>query len=510
MNETRRIGGILTRKYGAVFYLVFGILLALATTAILFLWGEDELVEYAVYFAVGAALLYGLSAVCIAAGVFNYRRKEMPRGKAIALFLTGLVLLAGSGAGIGWYAWDQLVPKPYELYPRQYAIQYDPAFTFSTQYGDLNQTVEKLYASFWPSGNPTDPDGYAWGESYVDRGFVHMYNATKNETYLWPLLNRTDTVLANSDRNGDGVPGYGTAGYTGGVYVEYIVWDGVILMPLAQIANIIKANVTQWLNGSMQARALNYINTCEQVIQKWNKTHWHEPGDGTGYYVSPPENTTAIFNRINSFGLMTLQTYDFTGNATYLAMAQKMARFFKQHLTLRTYTMDGEAREMYTWGYDWKSDNSDCSHACLDVEFAVDCYERGIVFTATDMRRLSHTFVDFVYRGRPSQTAQVELDEGFDPGVNVNHTNTFSDMVNGWTGDLNYYLVYRQAWFQLYRYHENVTLSSFVVARSLADLIRAMPTRPPYDTSLSCTYMQGLAAISYMVYVAKEPLAAWF
>ena len=68
----------------------------------------------------------------------------------------------------------------------------------------------------------------------------------------------------------------------------------------------------------------------------------------------------------------------------------------------------------------------------------------------------------------------------------------------------------RQAWFQLYRYHENVTLSSFVVARSLADLIRAMPTRPPYHTSLSATYMQGLAALRYMVYVAGEPLAAWF
>lgn len=509
MNETRQPRRDLLRRSGATFYFVFGILLALATTAILVLWDEDELVGYAIYFTTGAAVLYTLSAICIATGIINYRRVEVPRGKAAALFISGLVLVAGAASGIGWYAWDQLVPKPYELYPRQFAIQYDPAFTFSTQFGDLNQTLETLYGAIWPSGNPTDPDGYAWGESYVDRGFVHMYNATKDDKYLWPLLNRTDTIYANRDRNGDGVPGYGTGAYTDG-YVEYIVWDGVILMPLAQIANIIKANATQWANASMQARALDYIHVCEQVIQKWNKTHWREPGDGTGYYVSPPQNTTAIFNRIHAFGLMTLQTYDFTGNATYIAMVLKMARFFKQHLSLRTYTMDGEQREMYTWGYDWKSDNSDTSHACLDVEFAVECYERGIVFTATDMRRFSHTFLDFIYRGRPSQTAQVELDKDFDPDVNVNHTNTFADMVNGWTGNLNYYLVYRQAWFQLYRYHENVTLASYVVARSLADLIRAMPTRPPYNASLSATYMQGLAAIRYMVYVSQEPLAAWF
>ncbi|MEX2683820.1 MAG: hypothetical protein Q6373_019770 [Candidatus Sigynarchaeota archaeon] len=510
MNETHRARRDFLRRSGAIFYLVFGMLLALVTTAILFLWDEDELVEYWYYFVIGAVVLYGLAATCIATGIINHRRKEMPRGKAIALFLTGIVLIAGSAAGIGWYAWDRLVPKPYKLYPRQFAIQYDPSFTFSTQYGDLNQTLETLYASIWPSGNPTTPDGYAWGESYVCRGFVHMYNATRDEKYLWPLLNRTDSIYANRDRNGDGVPGYGTDTYTDGVYVEYIVWDGIVLMPLAQIANIIKRDVTLWANLSLQAKALDYISVCEQVIQKWNKTHWHEPGDGSGYYVSPPQNTTAIFNRIAAFGLMTLQSYDFTGNATYLAMATKMARFFQKYLTLRTYTMDGETREMYTWGYDWNGNNEDTSHGCIEVEFAVDCHERGIVFTATDMRRLSHTFIDFVYRGRPSQTAQLELDNNLKPPGYVNHTNTFSDMINGETGDGNYYLVLRQAWFQLYRYHENVTLASHVVARSLSDLVRAMPTRPPYHTSLSTTYMQGLAAIRHMVYVAREPLAAWF
>ena len=157
--------------------------------------------------------------------------------------------------------------------------------------------------------------------------------------------------------------------------------------------------------------------------------------------------------------------------------------------------------------YDWKGDNSDTSHACLDVEFIVESYERGVVFNSTDMRRLAHTFVDFIYRGRPSQTAEIECKDG---GAEcVNHTNTFADTVNGYTGGNNYYLSYRQSWFQLYRYHENTTLSSFVVFRSLEDLIRAMPTRPPYHTSMSGTYMQAMAAIREMIYVYKEFPVNW-
>nr|MDO8113376.1 hypothetical protein [Candidatus Sigynarchaeota archaeon] len=495
------------QKAGATLYIIIGVLCALIATTVLILWNKDELARYWYYFLAGGIILYGLAVATIAGGIKARHDEKMPPWRIKVGFVSALVILATIGGGLGYYAWDELAPKPYELFLRQFAIDYDPAYHFQTQYGDFNQTLETIFASFWNSGDPTLPDGYAWGESYMDRGFVHMLNATKDMKYLWPLLNRTESIFNNSDRNHDGIPGYGTAGYTNGTYVEYEVWDGVIIMPLAQLANIIKNTPALWGNASLQAIALKYIDLGERSIQRWNRTNWYEQGD-QGWYVTPPENTTACFNRIDAMGLMTQQVYDFTGNATYLAMVQKMARFLKAHMTLRTYTLDRESREMYSWGYDWNSDNSDTSHACLDVEFAIQCYERGFVFDATDMRRLSHTFVDFVYRGRPSQTATVEWDNSDGVRADVNHTNIFSDGVNGWTGNGNHYLVLRQAWFQLYRYHENTTLSSFVVFRSLEDLIRSIPTRPPY-TSLSATYMQAMAAIREMAYVNHEFPVNW-
>lgn len=497
-------------RTGQALVLATGIIIALAATTTLLLWNGDELVEYWYYFLPGAAVLYGIAAACILGPAKRWTLPAPDPRKARATLVSAAIVTGLLASAVGWVAWDQLVPKPLALHPREFSIEYDPAFSFATQFGDLNQTVETLYATILASANPTSPDGYAWGESYVVRGFINTYMATGDQACLWRLLNRTDAIHDNRDRNGDGVPGYGTAGYTGGVYVEYIVWDGVILAPLAKVANIIKNDPALWSNASLQAKAIAYMDTCEAVIRKWNATHWFEPGDGTGYYVSPPQNTTAIFNRINAFGLLTMQVHDYTGNATYRSMVTKMARFFKQYLVIRAYTMDGQAKEMHTWGYDWRGDNSDTSHACIDVEFAIACHERGIVFTTTDMRRFASTFVDFVYRGRPWQTAALEPVGDQDPPVHVNHTNTFADMVNGRTGGDNHYLSLREGWFQLYRYHENVSLAGFVVALSLADLVRAMPTRPPYHTSLGVTYFQCLAAIRCMAYIDGEPLAAWF
>ena len=506
MSEDRKIKRLIAlKKTGASFYIIIGILLILAATAALILWDQDELMDYIEYFIIGGIVLYGGGGVLLVAGLLNLRVREPTGAKAQALFVSGLVLLAGIPTSISLALfWEDLFPGPF-LYPRQNNIEFDAVYSFETQFGDFNTTIEMIWSSTLSSGTPKGPEGYAWGESYTMRGFVHLYNATGNQEYLDNLLNRTDTVYNNSDRNNDGIPGYGTDKYEE-TYVEYIVWDGVILMPLAQIANIIKNNITLWSNTTLQTKANNYINVCEEVIQKWNKTNWYEQ-DGKGYYVSPPENDTAIFNRIAAFGLMMYQVYDFTGNATYLTMNQKIARFMKGYFTLRTYMMNGESREMYSWGYDWNGDNSDTSHACLDLEFVIDSYERGVIYTLTDMRRFANTFVDFIYRGRPNQTAELEWNEKREEYIN--HTNTYADNVNGETGSGNHYLSLRQSWFQTYRYHENTTLASFVVLQSLEDFIRAMPTRPPYDTSISTTYLQAMAALREMAYINGESLIIW-
>ncbi len=509
--------GVKLHKLGNVLYLVLGTLIALAASAVLLFWDKDEMIEYWYYFLAGGIILYGLATWAIAGSVASYKNgtRKKTRNQVVGGVAIAAVLLGATVSGLSYAAWDIFMPEPFMMYPREHSIAFDPAFKFNTQYGNLNATIETLWATTLNSATPTSPDGYAWGESYVDRGLVTLYNSTGDVKYLYNLLNRTDTIINNSDRNNDGIPGYGTAGYTDGIYVEYIVWDGVVLLPLMQIANIIKRNASLWANASLQEKALAYANVSDTVIHKWTATHWHVDGN-RGYFVSPPENKTAIFNRINALGMLMLQVHDFIENTTRKAdlinQVTMIARFFKDHLVSRNYIMNGMNKHMYTWNYDANrlDGNSDTSHACLDVEFAIECHERGIVFDAVDMGRFANTFVDFVYRGRPNETAKIEIDKEYDPPRNVNHTNTFSDNVNGNTGNENYYMCLRDAWFKLYRYHDNVTLSSFVVARSLDDLVESMPTRPPYNTSISVTYLQCLSAIRHMAFVADEFPVDWF
>ncbi|MFX0100514.1 MAG: hypothetical protein ACFFCS_13150 [Candidatus Hodarchaeota archaeon] len=500
----------LMKRTGSTLYVIIGLLLIAVAVVALILLDPEEIMDNWELFLAGGILLFGGGGIFVISGALNYRIRKPKRAKVAGFLLSGAVVLGTLVSGVSWLAWDLFVPKPYELYPREYAIDFDPSYVFSTQYGDYNTTLETLYASQFSSNITIDPPGYAWGESYIARGFVHNYNATKDFNILLTFLNHTDTIYNNRDRNNDGIPGYGTDAYPldNPEYWEYTVWDAVITMPLLQLSNIIKNNATLWNDttlydgATLQERAINYTTMSEQIIQKWNATHWVDQGD-RGYWVIPPKNVTWSSNRFNAMGLMLLQLYDYTDNQTYLDHVYKVARFFKGILTTRSYTMDGVSKEMYTWGDGANSDTTDTSHGCLCVEFAVDCHERGIVFTSTDMRRFSHTFFDFVYKGRSYQTARVESD-------GVNHTNIYADAVNGRLADegSNHYLSLRQAWFQLYRYYENTTISSYVVFRSLEDLIRSLPYRPPY-TSLGVTYMQCLSAIREMAFVFNEFPVDW-
>ncbi|MHA1368951.1 MAG: hypothetical protein ACTSRA_04430 [Promethearchaeota archaeon] len=496
-------------KAGSIFYFICGIIIsAVATTALVF-WNEDDLKEYWYYFLIGGLILYGSSAILIFLAVRKYKIKAFKPIKVVAYFVIGLVLLTCFSSATAWLVKDQLISEIYPIHPREYPIELDGDYTFSTQYGDFNETVEKLYAGLWLDGTAGPPDSYAWGESYIQRGFVNMYLATGNISYLYTLINRTEAVYNNSDRNNDGIPGYGTGKYTEGVYTEYIVWDGVILYSLAKVANIIKNNQTLWQNATLQEKARNYIAISETVIQKWLKTNWQEDENGRGYFLSPPNNDSAIFNRIHTLGLLSFQVFDFTQNQSYLNMNTKIARFFKDHLESFWYYMNQRYKQMYIWGYDWKSRISDTSHACIDVEFAIECYKRNIVFTRDDMTRMANTFFDFIYRGRAYQTARVV----WDPDVNqeVNHTNIFADDVNGncKPGDgRNYYLCLRDPWLRLFEYYEDEVLASYIVFQSLEDLIRSMPFRAPY-TSLGVTYMQCLAAIRYWTFVSGEITRQW-
>ncbi|MHA1791676.1 MAG: hypothetical protein ACTSVI_03460 [Promethearchaeota archaeon] len=483
-----------------LFLFITGIFLAFAMTMVFIFWDTEELTRYSQYFLLVATCFYGTATILI---VLTSRKiakiKMILKSRKFRFAMTSIMTIAGfiiGGSSVLIMNW--FVPRTFQLYPREFPIEIEQSYKFETVHGNLNETIDYITKLVFNNSNYLNPDNYAWGESYYERGIIHLYNITKNITLLDHALQRMDVVLNNSDRNHDSIPGFGTDKYEDH-YVEYIVWDGMILLPLAEAATIIKNTPYLWNNTTYSSRASNYINTCEKVIKKWNDTNWIE-SQNQGYYLSPPENKTAIFNRINALGRLILQVYKFTNNKTYLKMTEKIANFFLNHLNEYTYEFFGNQKTMYSWGYDWKGKNSDTSHASIDVDFVVSCHENNITFSSIHMRKFANTFIDFVYRGRLYQTSKIETDKNLNTN---NESNIYSDYVNGYTTSLNYYKYIRQGWLKLYRYYENTTLSSYVVFTSLQDLI----TGDKYSTT---TLFQTLACIREMAFGNNEFPVRWF
>ena len=431
------------------------------------------------YYIGGGIVLFGLSLFFFFIPTLLKRRnpKEILyypdsklKRKLFGLMVLSVVIFSSLLVGISFLNEKFINTQSIVLLPREYEIEYNENYTFSTQYGNLNETSEILFPR--NQALPTNPDSYAWGEAYNLRTYTHMYNTTKNITYLNMALERMDVVYANRDVNNDSIPGYGsgTVEYTSN-YVECLVCDGVILRSLAEAANIIKNDENLWNNASYRERADNYINISDLVIARWNSEHWHEDFETNGGYWLCNHYLRPIFNRIHAFAQLVMQVYDYTGEQSYLNQIIKVARFFKSELYLKTYTspdkINGsyQQREMYHWGYDTESINSDTSHANLDVEFVYWCHIRGIVFDKTDMERFANTFADFYYRGRDWQTSSI-ID-------GINATLNFADGLSGSYRDGRFYFVYlRIGWYYLYEFYHDPAISAYIVLTSLEDLIR--------------------------------------
>jgi hypothetical protein len=364
----------------------------------------------------------------------------------VVIILTTLLVLVIGGEGL-WLFYTNRGPI---IYPNKMDVTIEEDYQFQTQYGDVNSTFLSLLEEKDYSAYCENPNNYAWGESYIQEGLVEYFNYTRNQTILNHLLYRIDKVMANNDTNGDGIPGFGSAKYEG-YYVDYLVWDGKILRPIAQLANIIKSDPILSTNITLIDRMESYIEICEEIIRKWNNSNWTET-QTYGYYVSPPENKTAIFNRINAMGNLLIEIYQFTQNASYLKQIEKIAQFFKNYLIVRKYLLNGKTREMHLWGYDWNRTNSDIGHACIDVRFVVKCHELGIIFNSNDMKLFANTFFEIIFRGTFSGAI-------------------FADYLNGRITNNHYQRSIRRGWLSLYRYYENIQLAKYIVFKSVESLI---------------------------------------
>lgn len=440
-------------KFIFISAIILGIFSTIAGVCAFFLLYDDvmDLENRTVVIAVIVALViwvmffivYGL------VGLLKKRKViEQLRIVAGAFFLLSLIAIPSA---LTYFMVEALGPRP--LYMRQESINLDVSYEFETQYGDLNKTT---YASIlWGTPEPSEPAEYAWGESYFQRHLLHYYNVTNNASLFEMIIDRIDLVVENNDWNGDGVPGYGTDQYEG-YYIEYPVWDGMICLPIIEAAHLIKDNSGLW--AVYEDNYTIYLDMCERVIRKWNKTNWYEeegPYGRYGYYRSPDDGGKK-YNRIHSLGRVCCELYRITNNQTYKSMVEKIGRFFKMALELYSYEMDGQQHEMVIWPYseynstpEWNQGfgASDTSHGAIDIDFADYCYKLGVVFDDRDMEMFANTFFDFVFKGFSA-----------DP--------IYADKVDGEVTDDQYFLNIRDGYGKMWRYYRDSDLALYMVERA--------------------------------------------
>ncbi len=206
--------------------------------------------------------------------------------------------------------------------------------------------------------------------------------------------------------------------------LEYVVHDGMILTPIAQFCaaalgddmgatsrggreELARSARPRALEARYGAAARRYLRIMEtQLIPKWDP-YWRDVPGGGGVYIAQDDpaqrfpGATLPHNQYLALGRTHIALYRVTGKPFYRDRAERMARFFKSKLRL--------VGDHYEWNY-WDAAGAwddaearlmqhieDSSHGAIDVAFAVDAYDAGIVFDREDMQRLARTVSDAMW-----------------------------------------------------------------------------------------------------------------
>lgn len=185
---------------------------------------------------------------------------------------------------------------------------------------------------------------------------------------------------------------------------DYIVHDGMILRPIADFIETVSTDTS--LRPKYGAAAERYLACIEKyIVPKWDE-RWRDFPAGGGAYLATNLKTHRYpdivlpHNQYLALGRVFFPLYRATHNKAYLERATKMARFFNAKMSI----VDGG----YIWNY-WDAarpedapgqamcKTEDTSHGAIDVGFAVDAYEAGVVFTRQDIDRIALNYSKHIW-----------------------------------------------------------------------------------------------------------------
>ena len=324
--------------------------------------------------------------------------------------------------------------------------------------------------------NSTNAGTLGWSESYMLRSYVTMYELTKNTAWLNKLTTHVDAIIANAtDLGNDGYLDWGSTTYGDGGNYPYLAFDGLISLPIAQFIRLVQqdpANLSAYTTQAGTYR--NFIET--EIVPKWTSSSsyvgncWVQLSSSTGYFKEPATINslpTAVFNPLPynmmaPYAEMLWTMYDVNGNTSYLDKGNHIVQYFKNGLTT-----NGTG---YKWWYCNISSPhiEDTSHGNLDVEMAIESFNRGGTISGTHIAGLSNTFTDIMWN---QSVSAPKVKDNVD-GTGTTYSDT--QLLTGWVRMTQFNAV---AWTIAAEQFRSVAPSSFNHAFTLAQIMAWDPVK---------------------------------
>jgi hypothetical protein len=187
-----------------------------------------------------------------------------------------------------------------------------------------------------------------------------------------------------------------------------VVTNGRICYPVAYLCRQLSKD--RGLAEKYERQIARCVGVVQEVVDEF-MPEFVQMEDGTGYFSRwTNRNLREALNHQNSFGLTLIHLSDLTGKAIYREVAEMLAKYFKASIRR-------EPNGAYVWGYrglDAEFSRSqlveDVGHAHLNVHFAREAFDEGIVFTKSDMKGFQTTFLNNIHRGDSSFIASISPD----------------------------------------------------------------------------------------------------
>jgi hypothetical protein len=240
----------------------------------------------------------------------------------------------------------------------------------------------------------------AWGQAYQLAALVEMFDATNDAKYAQLIVTLSDWIAAARDDRQNlrdevrdrVLPAWSSTGYSKGQRYVWAVHTGVIVAPMARFAAIVRHDPALANRWGQDADRL--LKVAEEAVAAHDAEYRAGPGADEGYIFCPYLKKHLPLNMQNALGEAWLAIDDATPTPKHREQVTRLAQFLKNRLRPMA---DGS----YVWAYwpplEGPADSfEDISHAAINVDFMVRCFEHNLVFQPADLARLEKTLVNRV------------------------------------------------------------------------------------------------------------------